>query len=503
MIYFTYFSSLIYCGLYSNVFFFVSAAFLQESDMFMDALAASCTNKKEPKKRKRRPSVTKDQANPGTTTTTTSPPTSPTVTNSTMSPLNSPTMLKSIAPKFYKDTLETDENKPENQENVEIKDEPMPEVKEEEVKEEIVEAPTENVVKEVDGLRGVLIYHKKRGPKKQVKWKVDSELEEVQYFELDETERVNVTKTFTDMKQMEHSGEREALQLSRKLPTEDLMDERTNWKPLIPLDLPPPLAEPGSKSSEKAIQYAREKVVLASLYFNRNMLPDSATEPDIEHQPVTDPVIIPLEDVTGNTDSINDYQNTPWPEPKGSPPHAVNNMPNVPQNMFPGAMPQFTPQMGPPNFAGVPQPFPNPAGFCPPNMMPGGEWRPMAEGMPMPEGMLPAGPIPTFTRPEGFNGIMEDGSFPPQNFGPPGPMPGPMYNPGFNRGNRGGYRGMNRGGWFRPQGPPPGWHGPRGGSNHWGGRGGGGGVCKQFKMHGYCRNRDNCPFMHPQPNGPY
>lgn len=492
------------------ILFFILAAFLQESDMFMDALTASATNKKEPKKRKRRTSVTKD-----TTSTTnpppvsTSPPTSPTVTNSTMSPLSSPVALKAIAPKFYKDTLETDDTKPTETEDTktEIKEEQDVE-KTEEKEEENENVLTENVVKEIDGLRGVLVYHKRKGPKKSVKWRGDSELEEVKYFELDETERVNVTKTFTDMKQMEHVGEREALQLSRKVPNEDLMDERTTWKPLVPLDLPPPLAESGSKSLEKSIQFAREKVVLQALYFNRTMLPESAAEPDVEHHHVTDPAIIPLEDVTGNPDSVNDYQNTPWPEPKGSPPHNnLNSIPNVPTNMFSGGIPPFNPNpIGPPNFPGMPQQFAGP-GFGP-NMM-GGDWRNMGDGSVMQSEAMNHGPVnPTIfnNRPDGY--MMDEGNFPPGNFGPgPGPMgPGPIYqNFMGNRGNnRGGYRNMNRGGWFRPSGPPPGWHGPRGGSgNHWGGRGGGAGICKQYKMQGFCRNRDSCPYMHPQNNGPY
>lgn len=480
----------------------------------MDALAASASNKKEPKKRKRRASVSKDTP-PATTNA--SPPTSPTVTNST-SPLNSPLALKSItAPKFYKDTLETDDSKPSdseqesNEPKTEKTDEPA-KVKEE--KED--DLHLENIVKEVDGLRGVLIHHKRRVTKKSVKWRADSELEEIQYFELDETERVNVTKTFTDMKQMEHVGEREALQLSRKLPNEDLMDERTTWKPLIPLNLPPPLAEHGSKSTEKSVQFAREKIVLQAIYFNRSMLPDSPAEPDIEHHQVTDPAVIPLEDVTGNPDSVNDYQNTPWPEPKGSPSHTVPAIPNVAPNMFPGNMPPFNPAMGAPNFPGIPQQFGGP-GFGPGPHNVGGDWR-MGDGTVMQPDMMNHGPMnPNMfpNRPDGFNNMMDENNFPPQNFGPgpgpggpgpmgPGPGPGPMFGPGFgNRGNRGGFRNMNRGGWFRPAGPPPGWHGGRGGNaNHWMGRGGAG-ICKQFKMQGFCRNRDSCPFMHPQGNVPY
>lgn len=53
--------------------------------------------------------------------------------------------------------------------------------------------------------------------------------------------------------------------------TEDLMEERTRWKPLIPIDLPPALVEPGKDSKEKDIQYAREKGILQALYFNRSM----------------------------------------------------------------------------------------------------------------------------------------------------------------------------------------------------------------------------------------
>lgn len=70
-------------------------------------------------------------------------------------------------------------------------------------------------IRYVDGLRSVLLLQKRKGPKKTLKWKTD--LESVRYFELDETERVNVTKTFTDMKQMEKQGEREAFQMARKL----------------------------------------------------------------------------------------------------------------------------------------------------------------------------------------------------------------------------------------------------------------------------------------------
>ena len=49
------------------------------------------------------------------------------------------------------------------------------------------------------------------------------------------------------------------------------MEEKTRWKALIPIDLPPPLVKPGKDSLEKDIQYAREKGILQALYLNRSM----------------------------------------------------------------------------------------------------------------------------------------------------------------------------------------------------------------------------------------
>lgn len=81
---------------------------------------------------------------------------------------------------------------------------------------------------------GVLVCKARRGPKKSVRWKEDTELTSVRLFELDETERVNVTRTFVDMKLMERSHEREAFQLARKLGerTTKIMQSFLNWKGL-------------------------------------------------------------------------------------------------------------------------------------------------------------------------------------------------------------------------------------------------------------------------------
>jgi hypothetical protein len=58
-------------------------------------------------------------------------------------------------------------------------------------------------------------------------------------------------------------------------------------------------------------------------------LPDSPAEPDLEvplERTDTAPVVIPLDDVTGNPESVYDHRHLPWPEPKLPPyglPHPV------------------------------------------------------------------------------------------------------------------------------------------------------------------------------------
>lgn len=473
---------------FSNIFkhlqsiyisFFIIAAILQESDIFMDALAASATTKKEPKKRKRRASVSKDSAS-------SSPPQSPLVTNS-------PNSLKNITPpKFYQDTLEdkTEDTKDDNAEDNQggntptDNGEPMEESNN-------INNSVRNKLNSA-GLKSVLVHGKRSGPKKSIKWKPDDNLVEVQYFELDETERVNVTKNFMDMAKMEMTSEREALQMSRKLQNEDLMDTQTVWRKPIEMDLPPPMAVPGCQSLEKDIQFAREKVILQALYFNKRMMPDSPAEPDPENHQMIDPILIPLEDPINNQEQ--DLRNVPWPEPKGSPPPEPQpiNIPPLFQNP-PTQFPNF-PNIGPPaNFQGLPPQFPapgNPPNFMPPNLIPNEGWgNPQMmppDIMNQPNIFGPGGP--NGPPPDNFNPMMNE-NFNPMQFNQPNMFPPNNFN--MPRGGRGGFRG--RGGpWVRMNGPAPGgWH-RGGGAPHRGGR-----FCKNVKIHGYCRNRDNCPFVHP------
>ncbi|XP_012280623.1 serine/threonine-protein phosphatase 1 regulatory subunit 10 isoform X2 [Orussus abietinus] len=544
---------------------------LQESDMFMDALTAS-TKSKEPRKRKRRTSISKEGeakkqelANSGNSEghrDVTPPPTSPPSSDD-----KSPVTLKPNL-KFYQDTLETDEEKEEKAEDDAKKDkeeesderkeakevndederngtptpeddedtkglgsdeESSPEGSDSRKKDSGASPRSEN--RFVDGLKSVLLLQKRKGPKKSLKWKTD--LESIRYFELDETERVNVTKTFTDMKQMEKRYEREAFQMARKLSTEDHMEEKTRWKPLIPVDVPPALVEPGKDSREKDVQYAREKGILQALYFNRSMIPDSAAEPDEErHHPMTDPKVIPLDDLTGNKESEKDFTLVPWPEPKtqasptlttnfhyrtfphgqptmmapmGAPQGAVAGMgpmaqmppmAQIPQQMMaaggPGPMAQMGPVVSLGDMTSMPPPPPPPSST---GAAVGGGWRTgdgkvvvpdvamNPVGFPQPGMDAPMGPPmmggpPMYNQQEGFGMMgpeeMGYGNMPGGFQGPPGPM---MFGPGpnFHGGPRPGgpmhaQRGRGGPGWYRGGGAVGGASGPgRGG----GWRGGG------------------------------
>ncbi|XP_052869079.1 serine-rich adhesin for platelets [Anopheles cruzii] len=216
-----------------------------------------------------------------------------------------------------------------------------------------------------DGPPGVLVIHRRKGPKKQLRWRAADDLEEIRYFELDVTERCNVTKSFTDMKQLERVDERQNFRMARKVGSEDNMTERTPWRALLVVDNVPPSPD-GSQSLERNIQHQRERIVLQALYFNKSMIPDSPFEADpIDTYQTADPVHIPLEDVTGNPDSVNDFTSMPWPDARSTPPHesAAFNSPFFPTDLPPAA--GFGPGGFPPPFAaGGPAPWqlPGPPG---------------------------------------------------------------------------------------------------------------------------------------------
>ena len=127
-------------------------------------------------------------------------------------------------------------------------------------------------------VKGILVYHRGRDKRnKSIRFKPDSEIVAVRYFELDEGERINVNKVkFEEMKKFELNLEKHALKQGGRLDA-DGNDHGGGaamaWYPPVKAtfegmkdeDIPALLKngqEPGKESSEKAIQAKREQSVL-------------------------------------------------------------------------------------------------------------------------------------------------------------------------------------------------------------------------------------------------
>ncbi|XP_013400137.1 serine/threonine-protein phosphatase 1 regulatory subunit 10 [Lingula anatina] len=133
--------------------------------------------------------------------------------------------------------------------------------------------------------------------KKKVSWVDDANLRQIHYFEMDETERVNVNRlNFEEMKKKEMMEDRHIVEVAKKK-AQDKMNEKTNWHRPHRIDgltqLP---TAPGERSTERETQAQREKAVLQAIFFSKDMLPDTAQEPDPENYTPSEPKIIPLED---------------------------------------------------------------------------------------------------------------------------------------------------------------------------------------------------------------
>lgn len=256
---------------------------------------------------------------------------------------------------------------------------------------------------------------------------------------------------------------------------------------------------------------------------------------------MTDPKIIPLDDLTGNKESEKDFTSVQWPEPK---PQLTPQSPSVTTFHYPTTFPHNQQTMMTPM---GPQPTMNPMPQMPQQMMAPTHMAPITQEMTGPT--LPAGGgggwrtgdgkvlvpdvgmNPIANMPGGFNQGLEGGPMvPPGMMGPP-----PMYNQqqegygmmcpediGFNNMNPNNFQGPPMYGpgpnFPGPRGAPmhnrgrggPGWGYRGGGPNRGGWRGGGGWrgsgkqppVCRQFSKNGYCRVGDKCQYLHPGVNCP-
>ena len=405
------------------------------------------------RKKKRRTSESKDESKSAT------PPKQS--KKETEKPENSP---KSESPaaddssasfSFYKDTL-VEQPKVESEE----KTAPEEEKVEEKVEENLAfEEPNEAMPREV---KGILVYHRGRGKRdKKITWRSEADLVEVQYFEVDENERVNVNKLkFENLRELESKMEKAAVN-SKSSMNEGEDQVLINWfKPVrIKVTNREPF-EPGSGSKEKEIQANREKNILQVIYFNKAMTPANPTEADnIEINSVksSQPAFIPLEDREADENSEYHYSEKTWPEPKEnqvsqqaslesqfSLPPALSTLLN---NIHKGGLESIIPNVNPQTLSKEEQDTlaAQTAAMKQLGILPA----PTEISQPPPSTIF-NGPPPSFPPPP-------NGFFPPNRHQVPPPPFGGFHN---NRNGHGNGRGWNNGGGYRSNGPPP-----RGGGN--------------------------------------
>lgn len=157
-------------------------------------------------------------------------------------------------------------------------------------------------------VRGILVYA--RGSvrrNRRIVWREDAELVQVEYFELDETERVNVNKIkFEERRKQESELEKSALHQKKQ-------EEARPWASLVTCDFQQPDVEYGSSSVEKVTQSQRENSVLQALYFNNKALNDPS-EPENATTIRLETKTIPLIDPSGEETFMN-YEDLGWPLP--------------------------------------------------------------------------------------------------------------------------------------------------------------------------------------------
>lgn len=406
---------------------------------------------------------------------------------------------------------------------------------------------------------------KKGKKKKTVHWAEEEQLKHYFYFDLDETERVNVNKIkdFGEAAKRELMMDRQTFEMARRL-SHDTMEERVPWTPPRPLTLAGSLVTPGANSTEKLTQRDREMGILQEIFLSKESVPDSPHEPDPEPYEPMPPRLIPLDEDSSMMDEgyVEPMDTTSQPgsgESAKLPPVLANLIGNLnnssrsPQasNTVSNTVPPsvniqelLSSIMGPSGNQSTEELIKQPDFSDKIKQLLGSLQQTQNQNQnqnqsgppPVNQGLLGHGP--------GMNSMNTMHMQMPMNGGyPPNNSPGgPRFNhppPPHNHGPP-----FSGGGGPRMMGPPPGqgrgdgnyWGddsmrgGPhRGGHFHRGGRGRGGGdpgfrgrgrggprggghnnmndmskrpVCRHFMMKGSCRYEGSCAFYHPGVNGP-